>query len=214
MGDPTQLRVSNRQFIDSFYTHGNSYGIKYGNSLKTYSPLTVAYRSDVGSINNLANQFRDTNQVIKNVDLQSSAEIKDKDAKGAILSSSERTDGTLDDILTRLETVKEENTTKAIIVSNQDEVSKYSDEITKRKIDNVEILTIENAQGRTFDEVYIDIVKPTLLNTNLATNHRDDTEYFYNTVMYTTMYRDWETDRKSTRLNSSHSAKSRMPSSA
>ena len=29
-----------------------------------------------------------------------------------------------------------------------------------------------------------------------------------------TYYRDWETDRKSTRLNSSHSAKSRMPSSA
>ena len=27
-------------------------------------------------------------------------------------------------------------------------------------------------------------------------------------------YRDWETDRKCTRLNSSHSAKSRMPSSA
>ena len=31
---------------------------------------------------------------------------------------------------------------------------------------------------------------------------------------YTALYRDWETDRKSTRLNSSHSAKSRMPSSA
>ena len=30
----------------------------------------------------------------------------------------------------------------------------------------------------------------------------------------TNPYRDWETDRKSTRLNSSHSAKSRMPSSA
>ena len=30
----------------------------------------------------------------------------------------------------------------------------------------------------------------------------------------TNVYRDWETDRKSTRLNSSHSAKSRMPSSA
>ena len=30
----------------------------------------------------------------------------------------------------------------------------------------------------------------------------------------TAIYRDWETDRKSTRLNSSHSAKSRMPSSA
>ena len=31
---------------------------------------------------------------------------------------------------------------------------------------------------------------------------------------YSEFYRDWETDRKSTRLNSSHSAKSRMPSSA
>ena len=31
---------------------------------------------------------------------------------------------------------------------------------------------------------------------------------------WTADYRDWETDRKSTRLNSSHSAKSRMPSSA
>ena len=31
---------------------------------------------------------------------------------------------------------------------------------------------------------------------------------------YGAVYRDWETDRKSTRLNSSHSAKSRMPSSA
>ena len=35
----------------------------------------------------------------------------------------------------------------------------------------------------------------------------------YNASIYGS-YRDWETDRKSTRLNSSHSAKSRMPSSA
>ena len=34
------------------------------------------------------------------------------------------------------------------------------------------------------------------------------------TGINTGVYRDWETDRKSTRLNSSHSAKSRMPSSA
>ena len=33
-------------------------------------------------------------------------------------------------------------------------------------------------------------------------------------VVFCEIYRDWETDRKSTRLNSSHSAKSRMPSSA
>ena len=33
-------------------------------------------------------------------------------------------------------------------------------------------------------------------------------------VCANTDYRDWETDRKSTRLNSSHSGESRMPSSA
>ena len=36
----------------------------------------------------------------------------------------------------------------------------------------------------------------------------------YNAGEWWRIYRDWETDRKSTRLNSSHSAKSRMPSSA
>ena len=44
-----------------------------------------------------------------------------------------------------------------------------------------------------------------LQNTDTATNRDIDK---------LTSYRDWETDRKSTRLNSSHSAKSRMPSSA
>ena len=36
----------------------------------------------------------------------------------------------------------------------------------------------------------------------------------YERMEFNHLYRDWETDRKSTRLNSSHSAKSRMPSSA
>ena len=35
-----------------------------------------------------------------------------------------------------------------------------------------------------------------------------------NCVFFWAIYRDWETDRKSTRLNSSHSRAARMPSSA
>ena len=44
----------------------------------------------------------------------------------------------------------------------------------------------------------------------------DAVEVYQHAIYGTTQicYRDWETDRKSTRLNSSHSAKSRMPSSA
>ena len=37
---------------------------------------------------------------------------------------------------------------------------------------------------------------------------------YWNIIDAETLYRDWETDRKSTRLNSSHSGESRMPSSA
>ena len=41
-----------------------------------------------------------------------------------------------------------------------------------------------------------------------------DQRLYFLSDAYVSEYRDWETDRKSTRLNSSHSAKSRMPSSA
>ena len=44
----------------------------------------------------------------------------------------------------------------------------------------------------------------------LASDYNKHLIEFYKALQY----RDWETDRKSTRLNSSHSAKSRMPSSA
>ena len=42
----------------------------------------------------------------------------------------------------------------------------------------------------------------------------DDGCYLPSTELFAGLYRDWETDRKSTRLNSSHRSLSRMPSSA
>ena len=39
-------------------------------------------------------------------------------------------------------------------------------------------------------------------------------EFEFTAYAYNRAYRDWETDRKSTRLNSSHRSLSRMPSSA
>ena len=43
---------------------------------------------------------------------------------------------------------------------------------------------------------------------------RDQTNLLGTAAVVDALYRDWETDRKSTRLNSSHSGESRMPSSA
>ena len=48
--------------------------------------------------------------------------------------------------------------------------------------------------------------------TETETEENEETEETEEKEIYT--YRDWETDRKSTRLNSSHITRSRMPSSA
>ena len=54
-----------------------------------------------------------------------------------------------------------------------------------------------------------------ILDTSASTTKKLAANYIYHDwASHTPRYRDWETDRKSTRLNSSHSAKSRMPSSA
>ena len=51
-----------------------------------------------------------------------------------------------------------------------------------------------------------------------ATHLSNDTRHYVNAdfkpINIMTAYRDWETDRKSTRLNSSHLKLPRMPSSA
>ena len=62
-------------------------------------------------------------------------------------------------------------------------------------------------------ETYVEFTKAYLRN-SLGTKEEKIIDSIYMQIKYTEHYRDWETDRKSTRLNSSHSAKSRMPSSA
>ena len=49
---------------------------------------------------------------------------------------------------------------------------------------------------------------------NNSTKTEAQTKTQGNSTTKTEPYRDWETDRKSTRLNSSHEIPSRMPSSA
>ena len=71
----------------------------------------------------------------------------------------------------------------------------------------------------SFVKITLDTLAPSISSISLNsgasyTTDRDVVLALSLTDTTTTGYRDWETDRKSTRLNSSHSAKSRMPSSA
>ena len=64
------------------------------------------------------------------------------------------------------------------------------------------------------------IMKSTIMNVDCMEYMRSLPDKFFDLAVVDppygigNKYRDWETDRKSTRLNSSHSGESRMPSSA
>ena len=69
------------------------------------------------------------------------------------------------------------------------------------------------------------IIAATKQEISLFQTEKSEEIHFYNSqevetlisgpgILATAFYRDWETDRKSTRLNSSHRSLARMPSSA
>ena len=87
----------------------------------------------------------------------------------------------------------------------------------------VEVMQLHNTTW--LPKLWLEVEDHSTLSTQQAVDHPEanlvaettDKTGFTQTLMRAVRcvgYRDWETDRKSTRLNSSHSAKSRMPSSA
>ena len=71
--------------------------------------------------------------------------------------------------------------------------------------DLIEFNVIINLAGKNINCNWNNTNKREILESRVTT-----TRHIINSLTY----RDWETDRKSTRLNSSHSGESRMPSSA
>ena len=65
-----------------------------------------------------------------------------------------------------------------------------------------------------FDCLIISFILGSIEQQNADTRISEFNETARNNYKNNRQYRDWETDRKSTRLNSSHITRSRMPSSA
>ena len=94
------------------------------------------------------------------------------------------------------------------IIDDDQEVFKFKDEILYSKHE----LLIKMLRELNFSEEDIILIdRSEDQGQEILENHG---KARLGTVIHADHYRDWETDRKSTRLNSSHSAKSRMPSSA
>ena len=95
-----------------------------------------------------------------------------------------------------------ENNKYTILISGQLDINSIKN--LQKSLDNVENLSAKITQFKVPESAITNLrkqIEAGLTNINVGLKGYPS-------------YRDWETDRKSTRLNSSHSAKSRMPSSA
>lgn len=164
LGDPTQItpRVQNNDDINNVAFNKDAANIRIIN------PVTVVYRSDVSAVNEVSDLFQDNNKPVEKITVRADKPIGSPLTKGVHTSSSS---SQIADIIAS--NIQEENDTKArprtraIIVGNQAEMDKYQGL-------GADVMTVYDAQSRTYDEVYVD----------LNVRQFNDIERF-NTAMYT-----------------------------
>ena len=119
-----------------------------------------------------------------------------------------------------------ENKVIATLDSDRELIDKVDDIRVENEDVNFSVLGISDAKEYIEDycdnlDLLIDSEVEQFLEDHAIEVQEDEPSEYVELIMdnhkcteWKGVYRDWETDRKSTRLNSSHSAKSRMPSSA
>lgn len=187
LGDPGQIRKDRGARIATLVT------LPYVNYL---DPLTLTYRSNVTPIVNLLKYFRRKTGVVQNVKVQSNVH------PGTIFDPKNPTIGVHagnmpQDLFKALNANKASGRRKVIVVNAQAEKARYTDDtlvkdlmsqLDAKGIPMLQVLTYDEVQGETFQEVYIDVQKSGLdLRGDSFINKRNDLEY--NTAMYTALSR-------------------------
>lgn len=164
LGDPTQItpRLQNNEDINNPAYNPNAANIEIIN------PVTVVYRSDISAVNEASDLFQDNNQPVGPITVRADRALGQPLAKGVHTSSSAVQIREL--IAANIAAENEQRIPKrsrAIIVGNQNDIEKYSD------ID-ADVMTVYDAQSRTYDEVYTDLQQKDFVDVER-----------YNTAMYT-----------------------------
>ena len=175
LGDPNQVTANgNFSSIDAGTINGTE-------RITQISPLTIRYRSNVAPIVDFQDLFIDqpldlTKEPIhvkSNVENPSSVSSSNVDLLGV--------NGAIKDFDTETMAIlnarkdRDDGRTRAIIVNNDAEVAKYEKMLADNGIDNVQVYTFVNAQGKTIDEVYQNVKHDNTFNSVRA----------YNTAVYT-----------------------------
>lgn len=171
VGDPNQIgaKIKNNYPIVADYTE------VYG-TITQIPPLTVPYRSDVSSLTEFANEFKDNISEVTNAFATASAPLEELSDKTVGVHTGPREK--IKDAIMKVAGIK--GNTVAVIVDDEASKANYAG-----LPDNVEILTFREAQGRSIDRVFIDINK----NRISTVEGEDIGDFAFNKVMYTSITR-------------------------
>lgn len=180
LGDPNQMNINSagklvetpaiEQYIFTKDPKYNAKGelVDYGNAITNIhviTPLTIRYRSNVAQVSGFADKFINQSKDITAEEVITKSNNPTLDgqeiAKGELLGvkgSQAQFKDDLDKIVTN--TNFDDGKTRAII-TNPEDVDDYKKYLESKGVtsDQVEVLSYINAQGRTIDEVYIDVKK-------------------------------------------------------
>jgi hypothetical protein len=180
LGDPSQITQSVSPLIESS---------SYMPGLRVVNPLTQSYRSNVPSIANLFKIFQRNPRNVTNVTTSANTPVHtvwDPNNEAVGVHSGAATS----DLLHQVEMFKDSGRSKVIIVNTEADKARYKNGITDALVNKgeLEILTYDQAQGQTFDEVYVDL-DPTGNNLRGKAFSANENNLQFNQAMYTAISR-------------------------
>lgn len=164
MGDPNQLNIDsegNLQNIPDTERVNLEGEEALANNTTYITPLTIRFRSNVSQISNFSDNFINQNKdlaaeeiIVKSNNPSLDPSITRKGEMTGVVGT-KAFDADVVKVLSNTNT--DDGKTRAIITNPGESVNKYRNLLNSNSIKNVEVLSYVDAQGRTIDEVYVNI---------------------------------------------------------
>jgi hypothetical protein len=157
LGDPSQMTFDkgtmNAPIDDALYLINSE-------EIVNIQPLTIRYRSNVGAVVNFQDKFLDqTQDLLRQEPIVVRSNTKDI-AREANHFQPLGVQGTKtftpESIVSVLSARKGSNTSKALIVNDKN-LDQYKQALQKAGVTDVEVVSVYEAQGRTYEEVYVNL---------------------------------------------------------
>ena len=166
-GDPNQMTAD----------YGAEFSPIDETTIETVTPVSTIYRTDIASITNFQDLFRGNTENLTNIELDVKMNaanpygVRKTDELMGVWGTNSKGNELRENIMRRLREASGEDKKSRAIITTPELIDVYKSLLEAAAIDFVEVLEVTQAQGRTIDEVYIDIDKnPALFESDRAYN--------------------------------------------